>query len=85
MSEMSQWGGLQDIRKNLLDNDYSDIMTIVSYEAVPGIHSVTVKISGESDISSMRNIDESVLDELDIEVVTEFVVVYAQPKNAEPA
>lgn len=80
-SEMIVWGGLQDVRKNLLDNDYSDIMTIVSYEAVPGIHSVTVKVSGESDISSMRNIDESVLDELDIEIVTDFVVVYAQPKN----
>lgn len=82
-SEMSKWGVLHDLRNNLLDNDYSDIIKFNAYEAVTGIYSVTACVEGQSKIESMRKIDADVLDALGIEVVTDFLIVQAAPKGKE--
>lgn len=76
--EMSQWGGLEDILDNIIYDDYTDIITFDAYEAVPGIFSVTAKISGESDVRSLQKIPTETLDMLFVEVMTDFLVVQAQ-------
>lgn len=74
-NEMVQWGGLNDLRSNLHNNDYSDIMHIEAFEAVPGIFSVTAKIRGESNVECVRRLSTPTLEALSIAVITDFLVI----------
>lgn len=74
-SEIYEYGAIADVKNHIIDSDYSDLINISCNEIVPGIFTVCAQVSGETKVSCLRNLDKIVVDNLLIEIVTDYFLL----------